>query len=70
MVKKLTKKSSKSAMVKPQSSKTAADKPIALTLKIDGNMYVRLATLRAKERRTHQEILKQALEEYLDRVGA
>jgi hypothetical protein len=33
-------------------------------------MYMRLATLRAKERRTHQEILKQALEEYLDRARA
>jgi len=67
------KKTSKPATVKPrrlQHDATAADKPIALTLKIDGDMYVRLGTLRAKERRTHQEILKQALEEYLDRTGA
>jgi len=68
----LKKKASKPA-VKPrrlQHDATAADKPVALTLKIDGDMYVRLSTLRAKERRTHQEILKQALEEYLDRAGA
>lgn len=45
------------------------DRPIALTLKIAGDMYVRLSTLRAKQRRTHQEILKQALEEYLERAG-
>jgi predicted amidophosphoribosyltransferase len=40
------------------------------TLKIDGDMYMRLDMLRAKERRTHQDILKQALEEFLDRVEA
>jgi len=45
-------------------------KPVALTVKIDGGMYVRLGTLRASQRRTHQDILKQALEEYLDREGA
>jgi predicted transcriptional regulator len=57
--------------VRPRRSQTAAaDKPIALTLKIDGDMYVRLSTLRGKERRTHQDILKQAFEEYLDRARA
>ena len=69
----MKKKAYKPATVRPRRSPrdaAAADKPIALTLKIDGDMYVRLSTLRAKERRTHQEILKQALEEYLDRVGA
>ncbi len=44
-------------------------KPVALTVKIDDSTYVRLATLRASQRRTHQDILKQALEEYLDREG-
>jgi hypothetical protein len=74
MVKKMAKKkTTKTTMVKPRHSQTdaaTADKPIALTLKIDSDLYVRWATLRAKERRSHQEILKQALEEYLDRVGA
>ena len=45
------------------------DRPVALTLKIDGKTYLRLATLRAKERRTHQDILLTALEEYLKRAG-
>ena len=45
------------------------DRPVALTVKIDGKTYVRLGTLRASQRRTHQDILKQALEEYLHRQG-
>lgn len=44
-------------------------KPVALTVKIDDNTYVRLGNLRASKRSTHQDILKQALEEYLDREG-
>ena len=44
-------------------------KPVALTVKIDGNTYVRLSSLRALRRSTHQEILRQALEEYLDGEG-
>ena len=70
---KAKKKTSKPATVKKRRSEIAADtaeKPVALTLKIDSDMYVRLSTLRAKERRTAQEILKQALEEYLKRAGA
>ncbi len=49
----------------------AEQKPIALTLKIDRNMYRRLVRLRAtgEKLRTHQEILQQALKEYLDRAG-
>jgi hypothetical protein len=48
----------------------AGEKPIALTLKVDSVTYVRLSTLRATQRRTNQDILRQALEEYLDRAGA
>jgi hypothetical protein len=57
------------------SRKTAAKigardrKPVALTVKIDDSTYVRLSNLRASKRRTHQDILNQALEEYLDREG-
>jgi predicted transcriptional regulator len=47
-----------------------ARKPVALTVKIGDDIYMRLGKLRASQRRTHQDILKQALEEYLDRVGA
>lgn len=55
------------------SSRVAAqEKPVALTLKIDRTMYRRLVGLRAtgEKLRTHQDILRQALKEYLDRVGA
>jgi hypothetical protein len=50
--------------------KTAAEKPVALTVKIDGRTYVRLSTLRAKERKTAQDILTEALKAYLDRAGS
>jgi hypothetical protein len=50
--------------------KAAAEKPVALTVKIDSGTYVRLSTLRAKERKTAQDILTEALKAYLDRVGA
>ena len=45
-------------------------KPVALTLKVDHGTYVRLCTFGATERKTNQDILKQALQEYLDRAGA
>lgn len=50
----------------------AQERPVALTLKIDRTMYRRLVGLRAagEELRTHQDILRQALKEYLDRLGA
>jgi hypothetical protein len=44
--------------------------PVALTVKVDNDTYIRLCTLRATQRRSSQEILQQALAEYLDRVGA
>ena len=46
------------------------EKPVALTLKVDSDTYVRLSTLRATQRRTNQDILEQALKEYLTRAGA
>ena len=49
---------------------TAPEKPVALTLKVDSGLYVRLSTLRATQRTTNQNILEQALKEYLARVGA
>ncbi|MGA8733629.1 MAG: hypothetical protein WB558_06880 [Terriglobales bacterium] len=56
------------------SAKKAGDaggeKPVALTLKVDHATYVRLCTLGATERRTNQDILQQALQEYLDRAGS
>lgn len=49
---------------------SAGEKPVALTLKVDGETYVRLSTLRATQRRTNQDILEQALKDYLTRAGA
>ena len=45
------------------------EKPVALTLKLDGKTYIRLSTLRATLRRTHQDIMREAVEQYLDRAG-
>lgn len=59
----------KSAKSLPEGG-TPFRKPVALTVKIDDDMYVRLGKLRASQRRTHQDILKQALQEYLDGEGA
>jgi hypothetical protein len=47
---------------------TTDETPVALTLKVDHATYVRLCTLGATERRTNQDILQQALQEYLDRA--
>ena len=46
------------------------EKPVALTLKVDSSVYIRLSTLRATQRRTSQDILQQALKEYLDPCGS
>jgi hypothetical protein len=50
----------------------AQERPVALTVKIDRKMYRRLLGLRVtgEKLRTHQEILREALAEYLDRAGA
>ncbi len=51
-------------------SPTTDAKPVALTLKVDEKTYVRLCTLGAEQRRTNQDILNEALQEHLRRVGA
>jgi hypothetical protein len=65
-----TKKPSKPENTKLRTSGAKAEKPVALTLKIDTDTYVRLSTLRAKERKTAQDILADALRAYLDSAGA
>jgi hypothetical protein len=45
-------------------------KPVALTLKVDSKTYVRLSMLGATQRRTHQDIMREAVEQYLDRAKA
>jgi hypothetical protein len=49
--------------------KPVAEKPIALTLKIGHEMFMRLSALRARERTTAQEILTEALEAHLKKAG-
>jgi hypothetical protein len=53
-----------------KTEKPTAEKPIALTVKIDNKTYIRLSTVRAKKRKTAQEILTEALYTYLDHAGA
>jgi len=59
-----------SRLLHPKTEKRTTEKPVALTVKIDSKTYVRLSTLRAKERKTAQEILTEALDTYLERAGA
>ena len=40
----------------------------ALTVKVDQAMYRRLTALRGRDGRSHQDILRSALEEYLQRA--
>ena len=68
--KKKGRNSEKRAVAARREGSGGDEKPVALTLKVDGVTYVRLSTLRATQRRTSQEILQQALKEYLDRAGA
>jgi hypothetical protein len=62
----------KTSLTRPKrKTQTAvASKPVALTVKIDQEMYVRLSLLRARERKTAQEILTEALNSYLNRAEA
>ena len=53
-----------------QKASTANDEKVALTLKVNGTTYIRLCTLSAKLRRFNQDILNEALLEYLKRMGA
>ncbi len=55
---------------KKKAETAVAQKLVALTVKIDQELYVRLSTLRAKERKTAQEILTEALAAYIDRAEA
>ena len=60
--------SARSGSATPKAAMKA--KPVALTVKVDNNTYVRLCTLGATQRRTNQDILREAVQQYLDRVGA
>lgn len=43
---------------------------VALTVKVDDKAYVCLCTLGATQRRTNQDILREALHDYLERVAS
>jgi hypothetical protein len=47
---------------------TPEPKPVALTVKVTQEVYVRLCTFGATQRRTNQDILQEALLQYLDRA--
>ena len=53
----------------PKKVASLKSKLVALTVKVDDETYVRLCTLRATHRRTNQDILRDALHEYLDRAS-
>ena len=50
--------------------KPAPEKPVAQTVKLEPELFVRLKTFSAKTRRTNQDILHTALIEYLNRQKA
>ena len=57
------------AKARAEQQPSKQEKPVALTLKLDGKTYISLSTLRATQRRTHQDIMREAVEQYLDRAG-
>jgi hypothetical protein len=53
----------------PKSVTLPKSNPVALTVKVDDETYIRLCTLGATQRRTNQDILREALDDYLKRVA-
>lgn len=71
----MTLKKSGRSSASPRSRATTAktvssEKPVALTVKVAHEAYVRLCTLAATRRRTNQDVLNEAVQQYLDREGA
>jgi hypothetical protein len=69
-----TKKTGK-ARSAPQKRAVSAGTPkpdnrVALTVKVDHDVYIRLCTLAATGRRTNQDVLLEAVEQYLDKARA
>jgi len=60
----------KKATKPSKATKVEAVGRVPLTLKVSPETYVRLSTLRAKQRRSAQELLTDALEQYLIRERA
>ena len=58
----------RSLAAKPKAA--TIEKPVALTVKVAHGVYVRLCTLAATRRQTNQDVLNNAVQQYLDREGA
>jgi hypothetical protein len=68
MTTKKSEHSSVSSRPRASAPKTAPnEKPVALTVKVAHEAYVRLCTLAATRRRTNQDILNEAVQQYLER---
>ena len=59
-----------SSQPRADTPKAASTEKVALTVKVDSKTYVRLCTLGATKRRTNQDILNEAVQQYLDRERA
>jgi hypothetical protein len=57
-------------MIKKKAAKAKKDGLIALTLKVDEKLFIRMSAHRAKERITFQDMMTEALKDYLTRPGA
>ena len=51
----------------PSSSSPATTRPVVQTVKVPPDVFVKLKTIGAHERRSSQDIILAALKEYLDR---
>lgn len=56
--------------IKPLAVVATTEKRIAITVKLPESPYLRMKTYGAANRKTNQDILEVALNEYLDKVGA
>lgn len=63
----MTKTGARGARQKASKAETPP-RTFALTVKVDQAMYGRLTALRGRDGRSHQDILRSALEEYLQRA--
>jgi len=52
---------------RPALGATVSEERISLTIKVDQRLYRRLVLLKANQRSSHQDIVVQAIREYLDR---
>ena len=53
----------------PSPKAPPSEKPVALTVKVAHGVYVRLCTLAATRRQTNQDVLNEAVQQYLEREG-